>query len=430
MTKFQIITLAIFIVCIITGVALFATYKSDTTSETLPTITVWGTFPSSVFASYLQQINSARQTQFSVNYEQKTFANFDKDFIETLARGYGPDAILVPQEFVARHADKLIVIPPALVTERDFKSSYISQAGLYWTNQGAIAIPLTIDPLVMYWNRDMFINAGIAKPPAFWDEFVGAIEKINQKDVNSNIRRTAIALGEFNNISHAREILSALFIQAGNPITTRGESGLESTLGDRRYAGSQTSSQAVSFYTQFSNPQSNQYSWNRSLPISKSWFLSGNLATYFGFASELADIRQKNPNIDFDVAPFPQARGGKNRTTYGSMYGFSIVRTAVDQSGTYSVLQALTAPDSLALLGDIMYLPPVRLDMLATGSTDIYQSIFYDSALISKSWLDTNSTRSNAIFQNMVESVTSGRVDMHTAVETASDSLDLYLNSQ
>ncbi|MEK7095627.1 MAG: hypothetical protein AAB917_03130, partial [Patescibacteria group bacterium] len=269
---------------------------------------------------------------------------------------------------------------------------------------------------------------GIAQPPVFWDEFENIISKINQKDVNSNIRRSAIALGEFNNLTHAREILSALFFQSGNPITVRGE-GVESTLGDRKYKGTQTSIPAVEFFTRFSNPQRKDYSWNRSLPQSKSWFLSGNLATYFGFSSESSDLRNKNPNIDFDIAPLPQARGGKNRATYGSMYGFSVVRTATDQLGTYNVIQILTAPDSLALLSDLTYLPPVRRDMIASGSTDPYQSIFYDSALISKGWLDTNSTKSTTVFQKMVESITSGRADLYTAVDTASNEIDLYLQN-
>lgn len=428
MSKFQIIVTAIFVVCLLTGVALFATYKSSDTADTLPVITIWGTFPSSTFQSYVQAINNTRQTQLTVNYIQKDISNFDKDFIETLARGQGPDALLVPQEMVARHADKLVIIPSNVLTERDFKDTYISQAEIYWTNQGAAAIPFTIDPLVMYWNRDIFTNAGIAKPPVFWDEFSNLVEKINQKDVNSNIRRSAIALGEFNNISHAREILSTLFLQAGNPVTVRAE-GIQSTLSSRS-GGNKSSIPAVSFFAQFSNAQGKYYSWNRSLPTSKNWFLSGNLATYFGFASELSDIRLKNPNIDFDVAPLPQARGGKIRTTYGSMYGFSIVRTATDQLGTYNVFQILTAPESLSLLTSIVYLPPVRRDMLATGSTDPYLSIFYDSALISKSWLDTYPSKSSLIFQNMVESITSGRADVNQAVDTASDSIDLYLHSQ
>ncbi len=432
MSKFQIIVIGIFVVCIIAGVALFATYKGKDSSTALPAITVWGTFPSGVFGTLLSQLNSSRATVLAVNYVEMPAANFDKNFIEALARGQGPDAILIPQDMLLRHGDKIIPIPATILTERDFRNTYVQEAELYLSPaREALALPFTLDPLVMYWNRDIYTNAGIATYPRFWDEFDGITSKIDLKDVNSNIRRSAIALGEFSNINNAREILGALLMQNGNPVTfvdTRGE-GVVSALGDGQYSGIQSSTPAVTFFTQFSNPRNPRYSWNRSLPSSKSWFLSGSLATYFGFSSELFDIMAKNPNLNFDVAPFPQDRKGKNRVTYGSMYGFSIVRSASNPTNTFNSLQILTAPDSLALLNKISFLPPVRRDMLATGSTDPYQSIFYDSALISRGWLDMSFSKTYGIFQNMVESISSGKETVYSAIQTAHDQLGISLQN-
>jgi len=434
MSKFQVVVLAIFIICIVAGVALFATYKGQEAEGTLPPVTIWGTFPADIFTSLVSQLNSTRPTSIAVNYVEKSAATFDRDFIEALARGQGPDAILIPHSLLLRHEDKVIPIPAEVLTERDFRNTYIQEAELYLsTGREALALPFTLDPLVMYWNRDIFTNAGIATYPRYWDEFDMITSRINLKDENSNIRRSAVALGEFNNIQSAREILGALLLQNGNPITSRGitaEEGVVSTLGDGRYAGTQSSVPTVAFFTQFSNPRDPSYSWNRALPSSKNWFLSGSLATYFGFASELFDLRTKNPNIDFDVAPFPQIRKGRNRVTYGSMYGLSIVRSTTNASATYSIMQILTAPDSLALLSKISYLPPVRRDMLAAGSTDPYQAIFYDSALIARGWLDRDAAKTSAIFQAMVESITSGRATINAAVQTANDQLELSLSGQ
>ena len=428
MSKFQIILTAIFVLCIIAGVALFATYKSKNESNTLPTITVWGTFPKSVFSTFIQELNSSRTVSINIDYVEKSPSNFNKDFIETLARGKGPDAVLLPLDMLAKHSDKVIPIPYSFFSERDFKNTYITEAELYLSSNGIYAIPFTVDPLVMYWNRDLFANAGIPQYPRFWDEFSKLIKIISQKDINSNIRRTAIALGEFDNITHIREILSTLMMQAGNPITIREEGGIKSVLSDGKYADS--SSQAIDFFTKFSNPRSEDYSWNRSLPSSKNYFLSGSLATYFGFASELFDIRNKNPNIDFDVASIPQARNAKNRVSYGNMYGFSIIRTATNQGATYTILQSITSPEALSILTKLTYLPPIRRDMLSTGSTDPYLSIFYDSALISRSWLDPNVNTSNSIFKELVESVTSGRSDTRNALKTAHEELEQSINSQ
>ncbi len=429
MSKFQISVIGFFVICIIAGVVLFATYKNKDSSNALPPITVWGTFPESILSTLVREINNTRTTSLSINYVEKSDTSFDKDFIEALARGQGPDAILIPQNKILRHADKITPIPYTALTERDFKNTYISQAELYLISTGIMALPLTVDPLVMYWNRDLFTNAGIATYPKYWDEFENIAQRIDLKDVNSNIRRSAIALGEFNNINHAREILGALFIQSGNSVTYFGDTRVESALAETSRSGIQTSGSALSFFTQFSNPRHPEYSWNRSLPSSKSWFLSGSLATYFGFSSELFEIRAKNTNIDFDVAPFPQPRNGKNRATYGAMYGFSIVHTSPNPSAVYSVINALTSASALAILNKISYLPPVRRDMIATGSADPYQTIFYDSALISKGWLDMSVAQTNRIFQTMVESVTSGRADIDNALKTAHEELNLLLSN-
>lgn len=427
MSKFQAIVLGIFIVCILTGVALFATYKAGNQTTALSPVTIWGTLPQSYVVDLVQTINASRTTPIVVNYVEKSNTTFDQDFIETLARGQGPDAILLSQEHILRHFDKIIPIPFTTLSERDFRNTYIPQAELYITPAGTLALPFTIDPLVMYWNRDIFTSAGIATYPKYWDEFIKLASLIDEKDVNSNIRRSVVALGEFSNITHAREVLSALLLQAGNPITRISTDGVQSTLGEGKFSGTASSKPAVEFFTQFSNPQSPFYSWNRSLPSSRSWFLSGNLATYFGFASELLALRSKNPNIDFDVAPFPQIKNTKSRVTYGTMYGFSIVRSSKDPSSTYTVINILTDSSALQTLSKSLYLPPVRRDMIATDTTDLYQKIFYDSALISRGWLDGNVNASTKIFQNMVESITSGRVDLYNAIQTAHEQLNQVL---
>ncbi len=428
MSKFQIIITGAFVVFIIAGVVAFATFKGGGGQEELPQISIWGTFSQPVFEEYVSKINNSAPQQLKIAYTQISEDNFDSTFIEALARGQGPDAILIPQDLIHRHEDKIIPVPYTALPQRDFQNTFIQQAELYLGANGVMAMPFVVDPLVMYWNRDSFTNVGLANPPRFWDEFNTVNTKLTQKDVNSNVRKSAIALGEFNNILHAREILGTIFLQSGNPVTYRDTNGtISSALGSRAYSGLDTSVPALNFFTQFSNPSSPNYSWNRSLPNTKSAFLSGALATYFGFASELKDIRQKNPNLDFDVAPLPQARGGANRITYGSMYGFSIVRSARDVNSTFTILSALLSTTALSDMVTMSYLPPVRRDMISGGSIDPYLSIFYDSALISRGWLDSNKTESNRIFQNIVESVTSGKENIRDALQGGSDEFDLLL---
>ncbi len=430
MSKFQLALTAVFVICIIGGVVAFATYKSSSTDNALPPISIWGSFPAITFNDYIQKLNLTLATPIAIQYTEISQSNFRQNFIEALANGGGPDAILIRQDDITGFMDKILVIPNTVITQRDFQDTYVPQADLYLTSNGTLAIPFIVDPMVMYWNKTMFTNAGIAKYPQYWDEFTDISKKINQKDANSNIRRSALALGEFANIDNAREILSALFLQAGNPVTYYSNGVLRSAIGDGDYYGTRSSTPAVSFFVQFANPRSTAYSWNRSLPSSKNSFLSGTLATYFGFTSEIRDLRAKNPNIDFDIAKLPQTKKGSIRATFGNMYGLSMVRSTTNANNTFSVLSIITQPGASSILSNLSYLPSARRDIIAAGSVDPYMSIFLDSALISKGWLDTNSNRSNQIFTRLVESITSGRLDTNSALKQASDELNVSLQTK
>src|SRR5882724_3753411 len=133
MSKFQIITVAIFVLCILAGVALFATYKGKNQTVALPPVTIWGTFPQDTLDALVTQVNTTRPNALSITYVQKSAATFNQDFIEALARGQGPDAILIPHTMLLRHEDKIIPIPSTILTERDFKNTYVQEAELYLT---------------------------------------------------------------------------------------------------------------------------------------------------------------------------------------------------------------------------------------------------------------------------------------------------------
>jgi ABC-type glycerol-3-phosphate transport system substrate-binding protein len=424
MSKFQVITIAVFIIFIVTGVAFFATYKgSGGADSNIPEITIWGTFPGEVFDEYLAEINLSRPSSLSIHYVEKNQNSFSQEFIAALARGRGPDAILIPADMLLPHLDKITTIPYSVLPQRTFKDTYIEEGEIYLTTEGARAIPFVIDPLIMYWNRDSFAGAGLAGYPKTWSDFTDVNTKLTAKDENGNIRKSAIALGDFTNVANAREILGALIMQMGNTITSENTTdGLKSTL-----KSGPSPEVALQFFTQFVNPNSSLYAWNRGLPASRTAFLSGTLATYFGFASEIKDLRDRNPNLNFDAAPLPQLKSGGVKSTYGKMYGLSILKSSANQNASFQDFAILTDASFLKGLSDKMYLPSVRRDIIAQGSTDAYITIFNQVALISRTWLDADPAKSFTVFANMVNAITSGAKSIREAINDASDQYDVIL---
>ncbi|MFA6553940.1 MAG: ABC transporter substrate-binding protein [Candidatus Paceibacterota bacterium] len=429
-SKFQIITLAIFVVAIIAGAASFALYKGSSGSATLPDVSIWGTFPADIFNKYVSNINNTLASPLKVNYIQYKLEDFSKNFVNALALGQGPDAVLIPSEMLLSEFNKLIHVPYTVLPKDTFFNSYIDEARIYLSDNGVQAIPFSVDPIVMYWNRDNFNSAGIATYPKYWDEFTGSslkpglAQKLTSKDQNGNIRKSAIAMGDFSNITNAREVMGSLLLQSGNPVTMIGNGGVVSTI-STSYSASPIP--AFRFFSQFADPSNANYSWNKGMVNDKSAFLSGVLSTYFSFASELSSIKAKNPNLNFDVAPIPQLRTGGQKSGYAKMYGFSLVRASTKLDAVFQVISTLTTANNLKDLSQTMYLPSVRRDVIAIGSTDPYITIFNQAVLVSKTWIDVDASKSGQIFSNLVQAVTSGQKNIDQAVRDAGDQYNVVL---
>ncbi|MDO8575373.1 MAG: extracellular solute-binding protein [bacterium] len=418
MTKFQIIAIIVFLGGILAGLISLATYKGSSTADEFPQITIWGTLPANVFDNYIEEVNTSLKIQLKITYIERSEDTFNSDLVSALARGQSPDAVIIPTDLIYDQKDKYAVIPFTSYTKRDFKNNFIEESEILLDTNGIIAFPFAVDPLVMYWNRAIFTSAGIASYPKTWDDLTSNITKLTKKDDNSSIFRSAVAFGEWRNVDNVKEIFSTLLMQAGDPITYRTQTGMQSSLGKIATGGNSNATlDALTFFTDFSNTAKDLYSWNRSLPSSKSSFVSGKLATYFGFSSEYTDIINKNPNLNFDIAPMPQLGGEYPRTTYGKMYVMAFPKISPNLTSAYQIATTFLDPDLVKVWTKTTYLPPVRRDVIAEGSADSYLSIFYDSALISKAWIDPNPAESNRIFQNMVETYTSGKSSASSLID-------------
>src|SRR3989344_1852239 len=401
MSNFKIAVTAIFAISIVVGIAMFALSKSSSGGDSA-NLVIWGTVSQEVFDTAYKNSSIVGNKLIKISYVKKDVTSFDNEFVEALAEGRGPDMVILRDDYIYKHRNKLFVIPYKNYTKRSFKDQFIEAGEIFLSGDGVIALPFLVDPLVMYWNRDIFSNSSVARPPQYWDEVTSLIEKMTRRDASANILQATVALGEWRNITNAKEILSTILIQAGTPITKRGQEGVESVLNNQFDYPTAPSTSAVNFYTQFSNPTATTYTWNRSLPTSLNMFLSGNLAMYVGFASEIFSIQQKNSNLNFDVTYVPQIRNTPKRIVFGHMHALSIVRQSSQINGAYFTLNALTEANALKSIENLTNLPPVRRDLLSDKPSDAFRIIFYNSALMASSWVDPNAILSGNTFRDMI----------------------------
>jgi len=424
MSKFQIIFTTVFAIFIMIGVIIFATSGRDNSGVIVGDVVIWGTVKEEIVDSIIKNLTEEDESFKNVKYEEKDEQNFDLILIEAIASDSGPDIFLLPQSEILKKQNKIISIPYGNFSIRDFKNYFIEEGELYLHDDGILALPFIVDPLVMYWNRSLFATASVANPPRLWDDFFVLAEKLTEKDENKNILISAVSFGEFVNVENAKEILATLIMQSGNPIVFRDGGEIKVSLRDVYNDKTTPTESALRFYTEFSNPIKEVYSWNKAMSNSKIAFLSGDLAIYFGFASELKELKTKNPNLNFDVSYLPQTENLKNHVTFGKMQALAISRGCKNIAGAFNVITSLIKSESLILLNEITGLPPVSRVLLAREPTDPYQEVFYRSALSSKGFLDPDEGDTNLIFQDMVESVVSGRRKLDQAVSWANAELE------
>lgn len=424
--KFKLILTGVFAFFILLGLVAFSTFKSNNPANSQVNITIWGTVDQTVFDSFISKYEQDKNVQFKLTYVEHDLSTIDNDLVEAIATGKGPDVILIPQELEDRYLDKVSFITS--IPARTFLDTYISEAQLYVQPNGSIfAIPFFVDPMVMYWNKDMFANASIALPPTSWSQFPNLASTLTKIDQNGNITQSAAALGEYANIDNAKALISTLIMQAGSDVASVDPStgSFKSDL----YAKTDTEAEipavsALSFFTDYSNPKKSVYSWNSSLPSSENYFLSGNLATYFGFASQVSDIENKNPNLNFDVAMMPQTVDATAKATFGELYGFAFLKSSPNTAAAFNLISVLTGPDAVADFLQFSGGAPARNDLLAAGTTDPQKTVFYDSAIIAKGWIDPDMADTSQIFQTMVSDITTGNLDVNDSVQKADTELN------
>ena len=429
MSVFQLVLTGAFGFFILLGVIFFSLSRSGS-SGVVSNITIWGTLTPSEYAVLEKTSGIYDDDTLIVTYKEVSEMDFDTVFVNALARGEGPDLVLMESGLLLKHVDKLVTIPYESYPRSTFEDTFIEAGDILLTQNGILGIPFSIDPMVMYWNRTLFNNVGIANPPSFWDQMYNVAQVFGIRDNAFNISQSGVALGEYSNITHAKELLSALIMQAGGKVTKVSGTTISSDLMNKAGQTVIPAEAIVNYYTQFSNPNNAYYSWNRSLPGFQDFFVSGDLAVYFGLVSEAETINLKNPNLNFQVTTIPQARNASEKITYGQMNILAIPRASSKVSSAFRAINLLTSNATLSGYANMSGLPPVRLDLQqSVPLEDASARTFYTSALWSRLWFDPDPERTEIIFKDMVESVTSGRESVSSSVQTASTRLQDLLEN-
>lgn len=430
MRPFQIGLLSSFAILGVLSVVLLAGFDIVRNQQENPYgdgVIIWGTLDEQAFYQVFIDVTQDNKNFKVVEYYEKDPRTFEEELVNAIAEGRSPDAILLPSEDLVTYRSKIQPIPYETLPQRTFKDQYLDGFEIFMLPEGTYALPFAVDPLILYWNRDILAAAGLAEAPRSWESLVNLVAPaVTVRNSSREIIMSTIAFGEFRNVLYATEVISMLIMQSGSRMVEATERGYEVALDDPVVEGARKPMEAaLQFFLDFSNANSALYSWNRSQPDDLTAFLAEDLALYFAKGSDYQRIRELNPNFNFDVAPVPQGATATTKRSYGTFYGFAILKASQNKNGAYQAISTITSPAVSATITERVNLAPANRSLIAAGSSDPFRQLIMQQALVARSWLIPDKNDTDGIFQLMVEDVSSNRLKVGNAVSDAVRRLEL-----
>ena len=388
-------------------------------------LAVWG-FENEIAFKKIIDAYSQINPNASITYAQFNEANYEKTLLNALAGGQGPDILMLRNNWLLKHYDKISPAPKEQISlnqldkfpdivEKDFIVNSETGADIY-------ALPLYLDTLAMFYNKDIFNAKGIAIVPRTWEEFQKIIPRLNEIDLLGRLNKTGAAIGgSEKSVRNAGNLLNLIMLQFGAKMAN--DDGRANFSQDE---GKNKGLQAFNFYLQFSNPQSQYYTWNDNLQNSIDGFSQKNTAIIFDYASAMDVIRTKNPYLNFSVSPIFQF-DINNPVNYASYSGLAVSKQ-IDSSkvaGAWDfIISALTNSQIMEQYALSSGQPPALRELINKYSADPDFGVFANQALTARSWPQPDGPATQEIFSKAIESALTGKLSPQKALETAESEIN------
>jgi len=380
----------------------------------------------------------------SITYQQIRSEEYEQALLEAWAEDRGPDIFAIPNTWLGKYQTKILPLDLSgeltigrqvttgtikkeqrIVEEtqkapslRDLRETFVETVSDNMViNNQIYGLPLSLDILSLYYNRDILNSAGVIDPPQNWQEFVNDVSVITIKDIQGNFLRSGVALGSSQNVGNLTDILSLLMMQNGTAMAVEGSGAIfnQPLADDPGYFPGQ---EALRFYTSFADPYQEIYTWNNQMPDSLEAFIQGKTAFLFGYSDYLSSIKGQAPKLNFDIAPVPQISGSLKEVNY-TRYWMETVskKTLHPQEAWIFILYATQAQNAQTFVERVKR-PTAHRSLIEKQLEDFDLSPFVKGVLTAKTWYKgKNYSLVEEAFQEMVADLLSGGKTADKAID-------------
>lgn len=402
---------------------------SGTSQRTV--IEFWGVFDDKTDFDKVNRDFQAQNPNITVVYRQFSFEDYEKEVVNALAGGIGPDVWMIHHTWLPKHIDKLIPIPEKisgldqpLMTIRDFQDQFVEIAVKDLTADSRIyALPLYVDTLALYYNRDLFNSAGITSPPKNWEEFNDVVQQITRLDASGNIVQSGAAIGTSGNINRSTDILTALMLQSGVKMTDVDNT---SAIFAGHVNNTPIGEVALRYYTDFANPDVKTYTWNNSQHYSVDAFSEGNVAMMFNYSHQADVLNGKASRLNYGIASMPQI-SETDINNYANYWAVAVSKKSMVPNEAWKLVSYLASREGSSTYLAQTLRPSARRDIIDLQKNDLTLGVFASQALTAKSWYQVDNSAIESIFAEMIDDVNFGRLSIGEALQNAESEVNVLM---
>jgi len=402
-------------------------------------------------------INAYRASHPFINFEYRKlrYEEYEQELLEAFAEDRGPDIFSIHNTWVNAYKSKITPVPAKITMAYQTSSGGFGQAAEvslkekssislkqlrdnfpdiiakdivltdYDENikknvQNIYGLPLSLDTMVMFYNRDLLNAAKIPQAPANWRDFQQAVAKLTKQDKDGNLIQSGTALGTSNNVERSFDIVSLLMMQNGTKMTDEKGSisfdKMPTGLSGRSVPPGQ---EALIFYTDFASPSKEVYSWNESMQNNLTAFTQGKVAFFFGYSYHIPTIRANAPKLNLGIAKMPQIEGAPE-INYANYWFEVISKKSPNQAAAWDFVQFATDAAQVSKYLNKAKRPAALRSLIATQIDDLDMGTFAAQTLTAESWYrGNNSTGAEDAFASMISSVVNKEVEIKDAIDLA-----------
>ncbi len=385
-----------------------------------PTLKVWGIgINNDDWSRVASRFNYNKKT-ISVEYTEKNPDTYLQELDTALKEGDAPDIFMINNLWIPSY--KNIIVPLDLI-DKNYNINNIRKEFVPVVEQDCVegnnlfGLPISVDTLALYYNVNILDQLGIANIPSTWNDITNNISILRTVDQYNRIKRVAIPLGLADNINHAADILSALMLQQGLDIINK----------TTRTSDINNGIEALNFYTQFAKPSSLFYTWNSEFTNSLDSFAFGQSVFYIGYLRDAELIKEKNPNLIFDIAEFPQSSKQNNKTTFASYNVLVVSKQSTNPQIAWAFIKYLTTDDITDQITSQANLLPSKRSLIEYYINMPLMSAFAKGALVAKTFYCPDYTQYEYLFNDTITNVALKNMPVKDALDKLQTNLSYQL---